>query len=142
YVQNEYSVSTKVTADESIIAERAMYWGNRMGGHDSIGVTSPSTLWYLAEGSTANGFETWILLQNPGETDATAQITYMTPEGEIAGPGVLLPANSRMSISVAEAAPDKPSISTMIIADKPINAERAMYWGNRIDGHDSIGSSL
>ncbi|RJP33359.1 MAG: hypothetical protein C4536_04335, partial [Actinobacteria bacterium] len=33
----------------------------RTWAHDSIGVTSPSTLWYLAEGCTAGDFETWLL---------------------------------------------------------------------------------
>ena len=31
------SVSTRVTADMGVIAERSMYWNNRQGGHDSIG---------------------------------------------------------------------------------------------------------
>jgi hypothetical protein len=33
-----YDVSTKVTASGGdVICERAMYWGGRTGGHDSIG---------------------------------------------------------------------------------------------------------
>ncbi len=31
------SLSTKVTADMGVIAERSMYWNNRIGGHDSVG---------------------------------------------------------------------------------------------------------
>ncbi|MBN1288761.1 MAG: hypothetical protein JXA49_03885, partial [Actinobacteria bacterium] len=31
----------------------------RKCAHSSIGVTAPSDAWYLAEGSTEGGFETW-----------------------------------------------------------------------------------
>ena len=31
----------------------------------------PAPTWYLAEGCTAPGFETWVLVQNPGDTKAT-----------------------------------------------------------------------
>ena len=41
-----------------------MYGNNRTWGHDSIGVTSPASTWYLAEGCTAGGTETWVLIQN------------------------------------------------------------------------------
>ena len=33
-----YDVSTKVECtDGMVVCERAVYWGNRTGGHDSIG---------------------------------------------------------------------------------------------------------
>ncbi len=35
------------------------------GGHESAGVTAPSTTWFLAEGATGPFFETFILLANP-----------------------------------------------------------------------------
>ncbi|MEW6554409.1 MAG: hypothetical protein AB1384_09000, partial [Actinomycetota bacterium] len=55
-----YHVSTRVEAtDGEVVCERAMYWNGRAGGHDSVGVTSPAPVWYLAEGATAGEFETW-----------------------------------------------------------------------------------
>ncbi|OFW68379.1 MAG: hypothetical protein A2V52_06330, partial [Actinobacteria bacterium RBG_19FT_COMBO_54_7] len=57
-------VSTHVHGDQAIIAERAMYWGERTGGHDAVGTNSPSADWYLAEGSTNWGFEDYVLIQN------------------------------------------------------------------------------
>jgi hypothetical protein len=45
-----------------------MYGGNRTWAHDSIGVTAPAPVWYLAEGSTEGGMETWVLVQNPNPT--------------------------------------------------------------------------
>jgi hypothetical protein len=45
------------------------------GGHESAGVTAPSTNWFLAEGATGSFFETFLLLANPGDTDAVATLT-------------------------------------------------------------------
>ena len=39
-------------------------------GHESAGVTAPSTRWFLAEGATGPFFETFILLANPNPTPA------------------------------------------------------------------------
>ena len=37
--------------------------------------------WYLAEGSTQEPFDTWILLQNPGQQPASISVTFMTEQG-------------------------------------------------------------
>jgi hypothetical protein len=133
------SVSTEVTSDKPVIAERAVYWKDRAAGHDSIGVTSPSQTWYLAEGCTAGGFETWVLLQNPSDEKASAKVTYMTPQGEVSGPTANLEPGTRQTLNAANTVPDKWSVSTEVTSDKPIIAERATYWGDRSGGHDSIG---
>lgn len=141
YVPNQWSVSTKVTADSPVIAERSMYWNNRQVGHDSIGVTSASTTWYLAEGCTNGGFETWVLVMNPGDIQAVAQVTYMTPTGEKPGPTLLLEPGTRRSIRVADTVPNDWSVSTTVTSDEPVIAERATYWNNRIEGTESIGAT-
>jgi serine protease len=142
YVPNEWSVSTKITADNLVIAERSMYWNNRQGGHDSIGVTASSTTWYLAEGTTNGGFETWVLVMNPGDLQAVAQVTYMTPAGEKPGPTLALAPGTRRSISVADTVPNEWSVSTTVTSDVPVIAERAVYWNHRIEGHESIGATV
>jgi len=141
YAPNEWSVSTKITADNLVIAERSMYWNNRQGGHDSIGVTASSTTWYLAEGATNGGFETWVLVMNPGDFLAVAQVTYMTPTGEKSGPTLVLAPGTRQSISVADTVPNEWNVSTTVTSDEPVIAERAVYWNHRIEGHESIGAT-
>jgi hypothetical protein len=141
-VKDEWSVSTKVTADNPVIAERSVYWNNRIEGHDSIGVSTPETTWYLAEGSTNGGFETWVLVQNPGDTEANVQITYMTPTGDKPGPALKLSPKTRQTVNVADTVKDEWSVSTQVSSDKPVIAERAVYWNNRAGGHDSIGAVL
>jgi len=131
---NDWQVSTQVTADVPVIAERAMYWGNRKAGHDAVGVTTPGTSWYMAEGCTANGFETWVLLQNPGNNPAKATLTYMNESGVKPGPVVDLPAHSRKTINVADTLPNDVQVSTKVTSDQPLIAERSCYFNNRQGG--------
>jgi hypothetical protein len=37
----------------------------------------------FAEGSTQSGFETWILIQNPNDSPANVNMTYLTPTGPL-----------------------------------------------------------
>ena len=134
----DYSVSTLVASDQPVIAERAVYWNDRTGGHDSIGITEPSLSWYLAEGSTGGPFETWVLVMNPGDSRATASLTFLTPQGEVRGPDVTLEPGTRETVEVKEYVTDY-SVSTLVESDQPVIAERAVYWNGREGGHDSIG---
>ena len=138
-VPGEWEVSTHVSSDQPVIAERAVYWDHRTGGHDSVGVTNPSTTWYLSEGSTGEGFETWVLVQNPGSTEAEVVVTYMTPSGPVSGPCATVPANSRQTFNVADTVPGEWEVSTHVSSDQPVIAERAVYWDHRTGGHDSVG---
>ncbi|MFH1150469.1 MAG: DUF5719 family protein [Actinomycetota bacterium] len=134
--------SIKVESDLGVIPERAMYRDNRREGHGSVGTTTPATDYYLAEGSTNWGFTTYVLVQNPNNAEAEVAIEYMTTEGPIMLSAFYMPANSRKTIRVNDALPAQ-DFSTRVTADRPIIAERAMYWGE--DSalgeacHDSIG---
>ncbi len=140
-VPDEWSVSTKVTSNRPVIAERAMYGGGRAWGHDSAGVTAAAGSWYLAEGCTNGGFETWVVVQNPNGSAADVTLTYMTADGEVTGPSFSLPANSRKTVNVADEVPGTWEVSTKVTANRPVIAERAMYGGGRKWGHDSAGVS-
>ncbi|MBU1670866.1 MAG: right-handed parallel beta-helix repeat-containing protein [Actinobacteria bacterium] len=138
-VGEAWNVSTGVDSDEPVVAERAMYWNGRAGGHDSVGVTAASKTWYLAEGSTGGTFETWLLLQNPGDVQANAQVTFMTDAGPVTGPSVGLPPGTRRTVNVAETVGAQWSVSTEVSSDQQVVAERAVYWDGRREGHDSAG---
>ncbi len=111
---------SKVVADTQVV--------NRIGGHNSIGSTSPSETWYLAEGSTGGTFETWVLVQNPGQDTANIQLTYMTDSGERPGPTDQIPAGNRRTYRVNDTVPDEFNVSTRVTSDKDVIAERSMYW--------------
>lgn len=136
----EHDASIKVLSDIPVIPERAMYKNNRAEGHDSIGTTTPNEDYYLAEGTTAWGFTTYVLVQNPNDTAVDVTVTYMTTGGPKQQPSFRMPANSRKTIRVNDVMPDT-DFSTKVHGTKPIIAERAMYW-NSSKGescHDSIG---
>src|SRR4030042_538484 len=77
-----YNVSTKVVpTGGEVICERAMYGGNRTWAHDSIGTTTPAPAWYLAEGSTDGGMETYVLVHDPKPTRVPVNITFQTAAG-------------------------------------------------------------
>lgn len=140
-VPNAWEVSTLVSGDDDIVAERSCYWNNRKGGHESVGVSEPATNWYLAEGSTAAGFETFVLVQNPTDVSASVSIDYMTESGKKTGPRLSLPAQSRKTVNVGDIVPNTWSVSTRVTSNQAVIAERAVYWNGRIEGHDSIGVS-
>ena len=138
-----YNVSTRVVGtDGAVVCERSMYGDNRTWAHDSIGATSPSFTWYLAEGSTDGGMETFVLVQNPNETPVDINVMFQTDAGEVVPPdlqGVTIPANSRWTFKVNDWVTTF-NVSTMIEATGGwVVCERAMYGNNRTWAHDSIG---
>ncbi len=138
-------VSTKVHGSAPIIAERAMYWNNGTGEacHDSIGMDQPHMKFYLPDGQSSEGRETWTLVQNPNGNDVTVDVTYMTPNGQ--GNVVkteTIGANSRKTFNMAEHSGINGRAAIMVTsktAGKKIMVERAMYWNNRGAGTDTIG---
>ena len=171
-------VATEVTIkygdQDGIIAERAMYFnyetaqGERVGGHATIGAASLSGSWYLPEGYTGGGFDTYVLLMNPNEQDANAHIKLMKPQdGKYYMFKTTVPAGRRKTVmldnlvwtegednvipATGEGEGEEPlqvrfddtDVSTYIYADKPIVAERAMYFDyyGKSGGSSSIGAT-
>lgn len=134
-VPGQWNVSTRVEADGPVVAERVTYWDAadfRQADHGSVGCLATSDTWLVPEGSTGSnasgGFDTWILVQNPGGSAASVSLKYMTPAGEVAGPSFKLAANSRRSISVADTVGNNWSVSTTVSSDKPVVVDGTLYW--------------
>ncbi len=104
-----------------------------------------STTWYLAEGATDGGFETWVLVQNPNPHPVDIAVTFQTGSGEVAGPADTIPARSRRSYEVSRwAVTNDVSTKVTSTAGGYIICERAVYWrpspgAVRYLGTDSIG---
>ncbi|MBC7248215.1 MAG: FG-GAP repeat protein [Actinobacteria bacterium] len=135
----ESDVSTRVEATAPVICERAMYWNNRAGGHDTIGVAAPSPTWFLAEGTTAWGFETWLSIQNPNPTATDVIITFMKPGGITQTVTLPVAGYARQTVSV-NALVQESDVSTRVEAKAPVICERAMYRYGRDLGHVTIGT--
>jgi hypothetical protein len=134
--------SILVESNIPVIPERAMYRNNRREGHDSIGTATTAYDYLLAEGTTAWGFTTYVLVQNPNPRPTDVTVTYMTPGGPRPQAPFSMPANSRKTIRVNDVEPNV-DLSTEVHGSLPIIAERAMYWNNGTGEacHDSIGMS-
>jgi len=134
-------VSMTVESDRPILASRSMYWAVPGGkaGHESTGYTAPATETFLPEGCTDFGFDTWLLLYNPGETDTVATVYGMT-SGEQKLSELAVPAHTRATAKVNDYY--KGSLSLRVTSALPICAERATYWNNRSAGTCSAGYEL
>ncbi len=131
-------VSVKVRSQDPVIVERAMYWNNRSDGHDSVGTPTPDSEWYLPEGYTDKGFETWVLVQNPGDEQRNVTMTFMEPGGRNTVRVYVVPPRSRFTVGVDDVLPAA-EVSTHVSADGPVIVERAIYFNNRSGGTDSVG---
>ena len=125
-------VSIELESDQSIVAERPMYFtynGAWQGGHDAMGAPSPSATWYFAEGYTGAGFDEWICVLNPGNTQADLTFRFQTQEeGEQVKTGLAVPARSRRSFRVNDVLGADLQNSLELEASAPVVAERPMYF--------------
>ena len=82
-------------------------------------------------------------MQNPGTQDCTVEITYFTLEAGVKGPyKVIVPAGTRHTVYVNEQACAGLQLSAQVVSDKPVVAERPMYFnynGAWTGGHDVLG---
>jgi hypothetical protein len=143
--ERNYAVHCMVNYNDRLFA-------GTLNNHDGCqvwaGKVPGAWTWYLAEGSTGtneNGsFETWVVTQNPGDEDAHVRLYYQTLTEEIAGPAFTMKPHTRATRNVGDVVPNQFSVSTRVVSDKPVVAERAMYWStvegvNRQAATDSIG---
>ncbi len=119
-------------ATRPIAVERAMYFAGAFpwkGGHSSSGAVSPHTRWYFAEGATGAFFDTFILLSNPNAEPAGVTVTYLLADGRTVFRQVMVDPFARLTVW-ADTDPDLAAAEMSIVldADRPIVAERSMYW--------------
>jgi hypothetical protein len=154
------AVIESLDAASPIIVERAMYltdgWGHQFGaGHESAGVTAPSTSWFLAEGatvrafgSTGSFFNMYILIANPTPAAASVTTTYLLPDGTTVVRTFPVAGNSRQTVFVngVDARLADTAVSTVVTATGPVIVERAMWWpgptwATWYEAHNSMGTT-
>ncbi|MGQ9758938.1 MAG: outer membrane protein assembly factor BamB family protein [Actinomycetota bacterium] len=96
----------------------------------------PTTFdWYFAEGYTGEEFDEFLCLANPGkseEDDATVDITYFFNGGRAPEKRNLeVPNGTRRTIYVNEAVGKGEEVSIQVVSNKPLVAERPMYFDYR-----------
>jgi lysophospholipase L1-like esterase len=154
-ISEPFSTVVTATNNVNIAVERAMYWNEFEGGHESTAVTAPHKTWLFAEGNTGGDasffWDTYLLLANPQATENPVTLTFFRQGGAPVVHTMKLPPNSRTTVNVSavdadkNGTPDLPSasFSTKIEAQQEIIAERAMYWSSNgityIEGHNTPG---
>ncbi|MHB8895356.1 MAG: DUF5719 family protein [Candidatus Geothermincolia bacterium] len=114
------------------------------GGSDSLGANGLSRDWYFAEGTTRQGFTTYLALVNPNRGEAEVTFTFMLGEGSPVVREHIVPAMSRFTLDVSQDVGTGKDVSTFLHSSVPVVAERPMYflYQNKWDGgHDSLGAT-
>ena len=106
---------------------------------------APDTFdWYFAEGYTGEGFEEWLCLANFEQEDATVNITYVYEDAPpYERQPLVIPAGRRRTLNVNAEAGQGRNLSIRVEADRPIVAERPIYFNYRgawTGGHDVMGA--
>jgi lysophospholipase L1-like esterase len=142
-----------------LVVERTMAWPSttRRGAHNSGGVVSPATRWFLAEGATGF-FSAFVLIANPDPVNtARVKATFLKPGGgtvvyspnpaDPSAEEITLAPGSRYTIWVNAEVPelaDGQAFSTIVESMNGVGiiVERAMYWNTTQvfeGGHGSVG---
>ena len=130
--------------------EGCLYAGVR---NDSSGAevwkTPLSYAYYFAEGTCRPGFEPYICIQNPQNTDAAVHITYMLGNGSVQGQNLTVVKNSRSTVNVKsflgegdDAAHDfsarvDSTNGVQIVAERPMYFDYKGAWAG---GHCVMGA--
>jgi glucose/arabinose dehydrogenase len=137
-ILNNAAVATRVQSTVPVVVERAQYWpfspAEWLEAHNAFGVTTPTTLWHLAEGLTgrSEAANSYVLLANNTSGPASVSIDFIREVETPVTRTFTVPANSRLSIGVGTNA-TVPQIhderfGAVITSSVPIVVERAMYW--------------
>ena len=129
---NEEVSTTVDSPTGQVVAERAMYFkylGKYPGGHTSPGSTQTAANWFLAEGCTDFGFDTYILIQNPGGETADVTLTFMKEGGQTVDLHCQVAPHARYTVAV-DTVPgmEKAQFSTAVSSTRQVVVERSMYF--------------
>ena len=132
-------VSTQVTSDQPIVAERPMYMvhnfgtGVVAGAHDVVGATALHTLFGFAAASTMPGDNDYLTIQNPNAAATTVTITYYAPAGTQTRT-ISVPANTRHTVLVFGTAegvgPGIAPLGITVSSTEPVLVEKPTYSSN------------
>ncbi len=131
-VGDDRDVSMQINASTPIVAERPIYFDYHQkwqGGHVVAGVNQPASEWYFAEGYTGAGFEEWLCIYNPNDTDISVDIEYQG-EGGVGNQAITaaIAANSRYSQLVNQVVGADRNVSIKLTSSAPVVAERPIYF--------------
>ncbi len=98
---------------------------------------------YFAEGCTRGSFQEYLTLANPTEERANLQVLYLFPDGGWKVGYLTVPGESRTTVDVNSAVGRGRDVSVRVASDRPILAERPMYFSYNgwTGGSDVLGAA-
>lgn len=122
-------LALSVESDLPILAEEAAYYMRQGGmtGSSTVGAEYAATEWYIPEGSTMEGYETWLYLSNPGEAEARATVFAMSAGACCAQHPCLLPAGSKASLLLNDLVAGEPDVAVCVVSDAPVLVQQTVY---------------
>ncbi|MBU1672509.1 MAG: hypothetical protein KKF41_07290 [Actinobacteria bacterium] len=146
---HDFSTKVECTNGQRTVVERPIYFtfnGSISGGHVSLGAGAPAQTWYLPEGTSVGGFETYICVQNPGSSDADVTLTYLKEGGgATSSQSVSVSPSSRVTLRPADAIGADCSFASEVecTSGQRIIAERSSYftYQGMDEGSNSMGAT-
>ncbi len=135
--------SAEIVSTQPIVAERMVFTAQDCG--DSIGTPTPGLVWNLAEGFTAFGYQTWVVISNPGTQSASVAVRLMLQSGDNIVENYVLGPKTRKTVYLNDVVlshfPGSPgtSVSTQVTSDQPIVVERTMKFDAGRGMHQAMG---
>ena len=140
-----WGASAIVSSDVPIVATQNFLTSDPSGGTQwashSGGVTAPSKTWYLAEGSTYDGFQSYIAVQNPNESPASVAITYTQFDSPINGPSMTVSPYGQSQVAIVDTLVDYSSIGVIVTADVPVISQMTTYWSGSAASTSTMGAA-
>jgi lysophospholipase L1-like esterase len=149
------SFSIRVSSDQPVLAERAVYWSSNgitfIEGHNSPGVTAEAPKWAFAEGIEGivqiggPSHDSFFLISNANPQPLTVRATFVREDGRGVAVERTIPPQSRATIltgGIAALSHHRFSafIESVGATPLPFVAERATYWGGGYyGGHGAPG---
>ncbi len=107
-------------------------------------VSGGADKWYLAEGYTGPGFDTYVLVQNPNSATATFQGKFVAQDGRVVTHYYVLEGQTRMTLDLNQILPDA-QVSTSVTTTNGVGVvvERSMYfnYAGKTGGHAALGTN-
>ncbi len=139
---NGDSVSTVVTSDQPVVAERPMYFTYNgppgvviPGGSDVLGATLLGTDYDFGYLDTTARHATYLTVLNQNTTDMTVSIRYFGASGGETDVQHVVPAKSRGTIYVPHDLPAAGTYSALVHLSEPGLVERPLYLVDGTTGH-------
>lgn len=113
------------------------------GGHGALGSPEPCETWYFAEGTTRQGFTTYICIKNPGADTEAAVTCMLSTGGEVVQVCQLAP-HSRTTLDMVVCVAPGSDFSVKVESVAPVIVERTVYFiynGSISGGHVLAGAA-